>query len=343
MYTLNIRRGFFTFRQFGIALALSVISPVTGIAATLFVADTTTGPTDFIHAYDAGTGAPVGPDISLLGVTGVTTGPNGNLFAVTNNPGFQSDLGSVYQYDSATHAQIGGAYVTFNGQNDGHDVQGPGGMAFGNTGNLFIADTIESQVHVYDSSNNSLGALPEAPGALLIQPVDLTFDSSGNMYVGSGNADVLRSAGGTGPLTEFVAQLAGGLTNPTSLSFGPDGKLYVLDNTSTPVVRRYDSNGNFDANVITFNNDLGLFVPNQIAFGPNGKLYVSGQSLEFGDGEVLQFQSDGTGEVPFITGLVNPSFMAFTPVPEPASWILASLGTVILLLCAKRSRSAFAT
>ena len=47
----------------------------------------------------------------------------------------------------------------------------------------------------------------------------------------SGNADILRSIGGTGPLTEFVPQLSGGLVNPTSLAFGPDGKLYVLDNT----------------------------------------------------------------------------------------------------------------
>ena len=39
-------------------------------AGTLFVADTTNGPTDLIHAFDATSGAAIAPDISLLGVTG---------------------------------------------------------------------------------------------------------------------------------------------------------------------------------------------------------------------------------------------------------------------------------
>ena len=128
-------------------------------AGTLFVADTTTGPTDLIHAYNAGTGQSIAPDISLLGVTGLAIGPSGNLFAVTSNPGFQPDTGSVYQYDPTTHAKIGGPYVTFNGQNDGHDVQGPNGMQFGATGNLYIADTTESNAHIYGTTSNSLGAL----------------------------------------------------------------------------------------------------------------------------------------------------------------------------------------
>src|SRR5262249_19098778 len=163
---------------------------------------------DLIHAYDATTGAAIAPNISLLGVTGLTVGPNGNLFAVTSNPGFQSDTGSVYQYNPTSHVKIGGPYVTFNGQNDGHDVQGPNGMQFGATGNLYIADTTESNVHIYGTTNNSLGVLTSAQ---LIQPTDVAFDTGGNLYVASGNADILRSAGGTGPLTEFVAQLSGGL------------------------------------------------------------------------------------------------------------------------------------
>src|SRR5262249_49154738 len=153
------------------------------------------------------TGAPIGPDIPLMGVTGLAIGPNGNLFAVTSNPGFQSDTGSVYQYDSTTHAKVGGPYVTFDGLGDGHDVQGPNGMHFGTTGNLYIADTTNNEVHIYGSTNNSVGVLA---GALLNQPIDVAFDSSGNLYVTSGQANILRSAGGTGPLTEFVPTLSGG-------------------------------------------------------------------------------------------------------------------------------------
>jgi len=302
-------------------------------AGTLFVSDTTTGPTDLIHAYDATTGAAIAPNISLLGVTGLAIGPNGNLFAVTNNPGFQPDQGSVYQYNPLTHAKVGGPYVTFNGQNDGHDVQGPEGMQFGATGNLYIADVTNSEVHVYGSANNSMGALTSAQ---LIQPTDVAFDTSGNLYVTSGNADILRSLGGTGPLTEFVPQLSGGLVNPTSLAFGPDGKLYVLDVTATPAVRRYNSTGAFDTNVITFSGSLGFFSPTQIAFGPDGKLYISGQDGNVGDGEVLRFETNGTEDGPFATGLQNPSFMAFTAVPEPATIVSFVIGGASLILVARR-------
>src|SRR5262245_12046729 len=166
-------------------------------AGTLFVSDTTTGPTDLIHAYDATTGAAIAPDISLLGVTGLAIGPNGNLFAVTNNPGFQPDQGSVYQYNPLTHSQVGGPYVTFNGQNDGHDVQGPEGMQFGASGNLYIADVTESEVHVYGAANNSIARLTSAQ---LGQPTDVAFDASGDLYAPSSNSDILRSLGGTGPL-----------------------------------------------------------------------------------------------------------------------------------------------
>jgi hypothetical protein len=303
-------------------------------AGTLFVSDTTSGPTDLIHAYDASTGAAIAPDISLLGVTGLTIGTSGNLFAVTNNPGFQPDFGSVYQYDPTTHAKVAGPYVTFNGQNDGHDVQGPEGMQFGATGNLYIANVTNSEVHIYGSANNSLGTLTSAQ---LVQPTDVAFDSSGNLYVPSGNADILQSLGGTGPLTEFVPQLSGGLTNPTSLAFGPDGKLYVLDNTGTAAVRRYDSSGAFDTNVITFSGTLGLFIPSQIAFGPDGKLYVSGDDLNVGDGEVLRFETNGTEDGPFVTGLQNPSYMTFTAVPEPASLALLAIGGLAFAFC-RRSR-----
>src|SRR5262249_22929242 len=100
---------------------LPVCNRQTYASGTLFVTcTTTTGPTDFIHAYDAGTGAPIAPSISLLGAMGLAIGPSGNLFAVTSNPGFQPDQGSVYQYDPTTHSKVGGPYVTFNGQNDGH-------------------------------------------------------------------------------------------------------------------------------------------------------------------------------------------------------------------------------
>ncbi len=305
-------------------------------AGIFFVSDTTFGPTDFVHAFDATTGAAIAPDISLLSPTGLAIGQNGNLYVANTNPGFNNS-GSVFQYDPATHAQVGGAVVTFNGQNDGHDVIIPQGMRFAPNGNLYIADVGGDQnVHIYDPAGNSLGTLSSNQ---LLAPQDVAFDAGGNLYVPSGNADVLRSAGGTGALTEFVAQQAGGLINPTSLSFAPSGELYVLDiGGNFAAVRRYDASGHSDgtnagdATLISFSGNLFSFVPNAILFGPDGKLYVSGQDTFANPaGEVLRFLADGTPDGVFVSGLSNPTYMAFAAVPEPSSIVLAVVGALALL------------
>ncbi len=337
--------------SFSFSLALSLAAALCALlggvpqlyaGTTLFVSDTTFGPTDFVHAFDAVTGAPQAPDISLFSPTGLAIGLNGNLYVTNTNPGLNNS-GSVFQYNPVTHAQIGGPVVTFNGQNDGHDVIIPQGMRTAPNGNLYIADAGGDQnVHIYDPAGNSLGTLSSNQ---LLAPQDVAFDASGNLYVPSGNADVLRSAGGTGPLTEFVAQQAGGLINPVSLSFAPSGELYVLDiGGNFAAIRRYDASGQGDgasvndATVISFSGNLFSFVPSDILFGPDGKLYVSGQdTFQNPAGEILRFLADGTPDGVFISGLSNPTYMAFA-VPEPSSIALLSIATVCaaLSLAARR-------
>jgi sugar lactone lactonase YvrE len=288
---------------------------------TLFVSD---GVDDAIHRFDASTGAALAPNIPLLGVTGVATAANGDVYAVSNNPS------QVYRYNSMTGAQIGGLFVTFNGQNDGHDVQGPEGMAFAPNGNLYIADVTESNVHIYDTAGNSVGALTSAE---MSQPTDVAFDASGNLYVvNPGMADVLVSIGGTQPLAEFFGPLTGGLTIPSALTFGPDGKLYVLDssNSGGPAIRRYTAGGADDGTFVSY--ATSLFQPNDIAFGPDGKLYVSGVDLGFGTGQVLRYLANGTADGMLVSsGPSYPTFMTFSSaVPEPGTATLLVMAAIPL-------------
>lgn len=290
-------------------------------AATLFVSD---GVDDVVNRFDATTGAAISPSIPLLGVTGVATAANGDLYAVSQIPS------QVYRYNSTTGAQIGGPFVTFNGQNDGHDVQGPEGMAFAPNGNLYIADVTLSNVHIYDTAGNSVGVLGSAE---LSQPTDVAFSAAGDLYVvNPGMADVLVSAGGTGPLTEFFGTQTGGLTIPQSLTFGPDGKLYVLDASGAngPAVRRYTAGGADDGTVVSYASSL--FQPNDIAFGPDGKLYVSGVDLGFGTGQVLRYLANGTADGMLVSsGPSYPTFMAFSgAVPEPGTGMLLMMAGIPL-------------
>ncbi|HEX4414764.1 MAG TPA: NHL repeat-containing protein [Lacipirellulaceae bacterium] len=313
------RRGRFLLAA--MALLSCVVAANSAGATTLFVSD---GVDDVVHRFDATTGAAISPNIPLVSVTGVATSANGDVYAASSNPA------QVYRYNSTTGAQIGGPFVTFNGQNDGHDVQGPEGMAFAPNGNLYISDVTESNVHIYDTAGNSVGVLGSAE---MSQPTDVAFSAAGDLYVvNPGMADVLVSVGGTQPLTEFFGPLTGGLTIPQALTFGPDGKLYVLDasNNGGPAIRRYTAGGADDGAVVSY--ATSFFQPNDIAFGPDGKLYVSGVDLEFGTGEVLRYLANGTADGMLVSsGPSYPTFMTFSgAVPEPGTLTLLVMAAIPL-------------
>jgi sugar lactone lactonase YvrE len=294
---------------------------------------------DVIHGFNATTGAPLPgfADIALLGATGLAVGPDSNLYAANTIPS------QVFRYDAATGTQIGAApFVSFNGQNDGHDVQNPQGMRFGPGGNLYIADETDSNVHVYGPAGNSLTTFT---GPSVTQPTDVTFDAAGNLYAASGGGVAILHPGDAA-FSDFVTAFSGPgvppLNNPGSLAIGPDGRLYVLDisASSTEVVAYATNTGPNPAGTVfvSFTGpDLGLFQPADLAFGPDGKLYVSGLDFNTSFGEVLRFTAAGAADGVFETGLVNPTFLAFS-TPEPASMVLFAVGIPMLLVAASRRR-----
>jgi sugar lactone lactonase YvrE len=125
---------------------------------------------------------------------------------------------------------------------------------------------------------------PIATGLHLVDnPV---FDPDGNLYVtfsgsrGQQATVAVYRVRPDGTREPFVTDLP----NPTSLTFGPDGYLYVSS--------RFDGNVHRvgrDGSVTIHATDLG--VPCGIAFGPDGNLFVgdrSGSILTFVDGRVSQ-------------------------------------------------------
>jgi hypothetical protein len=267
------------------------------------------------------------PDTADPGAfTGLAIGPTGNLFVAATLPAPQ-----IFEFDPTSGAQVGsGPFVNYQGMPpspDPHDVIDPRGLGFSPTnGNLYVGDISGStaNVHIYDSTGASLGALTDAT---LNQPGDVAFDAAGDLYVvNPGMANVLKSVAGTQPFTEFVGVQSGGLTNPIALSFGPDGELYVVDQ-STSNINRYNSDGSFDTVFIQF----PLFQPADLEFGRDGKLYVLGSDLLSGAGQVLRFAADGSPDGVLIDGgLTNPRFLILA-VPEPATLGLVAVGVGMLL------------
>jgi DNA-binding beta-propeller fold protein YncE len=307
-----------------VAVLLGAASDAIAIPAQLLITD------DFgVQRYEFQSAAlsNLVPDTANSGAfTGLALGPNGNLFVAANLP-----VPQIFEFDASSGAQVGsGPFVNYEGDPpspDPHDVINPQGLGFSPiNGNLYVGDISGStaNVHIYDSTGASLGALSDAT---LNQPNDVAFDAAGDLYiVNPGMANVLKSVAGTQPLAQFVGVQSGGLTIPTTLTFGPDGELYVLDH-STSNINRYNSDGSFDTIFVQFSQ----FQASDLEFGPDGKLYVLGSDLLSGAGQVLQFAADGTPEGALVSGgLTNPRFLVFA-VPEPASLGLLTASAVILL------------
>lgn len=277
---------------------------------------------DNVGAFDFDTTSVNGSLIAQIGATGVAAGPHGNVYVGTDSsaPGFGDGPG-VVEFNGTTGAMVGaGAFVPYTGNAD--SVINPQGMRFGPNGNLYIADVTNSEVHIYSSTGTSLGTLT---GANIDQPVDVAFDSGGNLYASNGEG-IGVSLGANQPFVDFVSAgtAAGiGMNIPKGLAFGPDGKLYVADEQSDKIFL-FNADGSYNSVFANLDDAVGgAFVPSSLAFGPGGDLYVSGLDLSDSQGAIIGFH-DGVFDGLLVSGLGNPGALAFTPnaIPEPSTWML---------------------
>ncbi|MGA2184574.1 MAG: NHL repeat-containing protein, partial [Bryobacteraceae bacterium] len=180
---------------------------------------------------------------------------------------------SIKRYDGKT-----GAFVDVFVAPGAGGLSGPTHPTFGPDGNLYAGSIYTHSVKRY---NGATGAyiddfLPPGSGGG-ISPYDVTFGPDGNLYVASGwdyspgSGHVKRFNGTTGAyIDDFVPSGSGGLDYAQGLVFGPDGNLYVADNSASAILRYDGTTGAF----------IGVFAPvsgdpTSLNFGPDGNLYVS--------------------------------------------------------------------
>lgn len=104
-----------------------------------------------------------------------------------------------------------------------------------------------------------------------------------------------------------------GLVNPTSLAFGPDGKLYVSSRFEGRVYRVHD-----DGTYEVVGSDLGIATG--LAFAPDGGLYV-------GDRSGTLFRMDAQGRTETVATLPG-SMAAFHLAAGPDGWIYVAAPTL---------------
>lgn len=135
----------------------------------------------------------------------------------------------------------------------------------------------------YNPVDDEFADFVRYPAAPPFFPSGMAFGPDGNLYLTSGAfftglpGSVLKFAGpfSTQPgtyLGEFVAEGAGGLSGPTRLRFGGDGRLYVVSHDSDSVLMYNGSSGAFLGTYA--GPDSGLDNPIDMVFGPDGDAYV---------------------------------------------------------------------
>ena len=163
--------------------------------------------------------------------------------------------------------------------------------------------------------------------------IDATVQPQPDLLVLTGSlrhsvADARRYDGRAGA---YIGRFGAGGCNPTDATYGPDNRLYVLDQPSNDFGGCSNSNivGRFDGRTglqDLFADPFGSFVPRGgftlgaygMAFGPDGNLYIS----DFGQNSIQRFQgpygaSPGAFIDTFVTpgsaGLREPSRLVFGP------------------------------
>ncbi|MBC7248918.1 MAG: hypothetical protein H5T62_01410 [Anaerolineae bacterium] len=109
------------------------------------------------------------------------------------------------------------------GSGDGQFLE-PRGVAVDEAGRIFVADTGNHRVQLFDADGPWLSTL--GAGAELQQPCDVAVDSRGTAYVADALGDaVVRLA----PDGRVLSRFTPGFYRPRGVAVGPDDVLYVAD------------------------------------------------------------------------------------------------------------------
>jgi sugar lactone lactonase YvrE len=221
----------------------------------------------------------------------------------------------VRRFDALTGVELS-SYNTIGGASDiGSDA----------AGNLYV---IDQSANVYKGNMDGTGLVSIASGSGNTN--GLAVDPSGTLYV-SNSGNLIRKYDSSGSL---LATFTGNSLNaPVGVAIGPDGKIYVANDSGTGSISRFLADGTADGN---FASSVGKLW--DLDFDSGGTLYAGNS---FGGGGVEMFDSSMTslGLFPHanFSSNGNNAIYGLTIVPEPSMAGLIGLGALLVL---KRRRTA---
>jgi sugar lactone lactonase YvrE len=162
-----------------------------------------------------------------------------------------------------------------------------------------FGDTIITQVDLATGDNITLAHA----GNRLIAPIELAIDSDGNLYVGSATiSSTILKLTRHGNLSTFVNG-DGILNEVNGLAMGPQGHLFIANDTTMFRFNPTTSNLSPFGDVRSVN--PSLVNVEDIVFDHNGNLYAAANQGGQGTGEIVRFDSAGNATT-FASGLDLP-------------------------------------
>lgn len=229
-------------------------------------------------------------------------GPDDNLYVS------DSVAGQVFRFNGVTGKLM-----------DRFVAQGAGGLTnplilLFHDGYLYIGDTGKGAIRRYDAQTGAFvdNFLPDNTKGMgaFGDLQHFVFAPDGNLYVASQLSNrILRFNGTTGAFIDEFVPAIGGLDQPSGLTIGPEGRLYV---GNAGEVRRYDLNtGEFD---VFIPKGGTLLIPVGFNFGPDGKFYTT----DVGHASIQKY--DGTTGA-YLGDLV-PSGLGGITGPRTMAWMV---------------------
>lgn len=193
-------------------------------------------------------GFPLGPmprmDTPLAAPNGLAVGPDGTLYVADQTAGVVVAVRNGIAQRVAGSGATG--YMGDGGPAIEAALNGPGPLAVGRDGSLYIADLWNYAIRrvapngtiTTIAGNGTSGACADgarATGACVSSTGGLAVDSEGNVYFSDSQSTVFRVQAGAGTISAYVK--AQKLSYPESLAIDGADNLYILQNLNAGVLK----------------------------------------------------------------------------------------------------------
>ncbi len=274
------------------------------------------------------------PGAGATGLQDLAFGKDGFLYGIIGlgtNPALQAgvgpNFGALVKLDPTTNSlqKIAdlSSYEAVNNPDGAEANSNPYSLAVLGDGSFAVADAGGNDVVGISADGKTLSTLgvfgtrpnplPFGPPAFQAVPTGLVVGPDGALYVGEltgfpypgGAADVFR----LDPKTGVSTVVASGFTNIGDLTFGPDGKLYVLEISTNGLA---SASGPGPGALIAVDlatgkqttlGTTGLFLPTGLVASPDNALYISNLGTSPDSGQVLRYSLEPVPEASTVISL----------------------------------------